>query len=459
MKKRVLFAIQYYSYFRPLIEVMRVIKARTEWEPVVYFSSVYATVAADMAVCDAEGIRCVKGFNGGWVEPVPVTVQPSVSGLKRLIRKIRCSLGNSFPWLLYWRIRQYAEELRRFRRVIDAEPFHLLVQGGDNVGSNTALFIKECHRRGIKSVVMPSWMVDANEAFENYACDEFHSLKMLSNRIFGWLFPNCLYAKNGHQIIRWHSSEVAAMKIFGVYPPKPWILHSGYADIIAVENQYVYDLMAREGLPSWQVMITGSVAIDVMTGLLKQVENGKSQLYAQFGLDIGKPFILTSLHPEYQRPGCEFRDYASLVEAWLLPLVKMGTHHVIVSVHPAVPLERVCYIEKFGVKIARQRITDLIPLCDFFVAYSATVQWAIACSKPVIGYDVYRFDYPDFRDAKAFYYVQSHEGYVAYIHRLTRDQEFFKNACIMQQSNAGYWGNTDGRGAERIIALFEGLMT
>ncbi len=36
---------------------------------------------------------------------------------------------------------------------------------------------------------------------------------------------------------------------------------------------------------------------------------------------------------------------------------------------------------------------SLVPLCSLYVAsVSATIRWAIACGKPVVNYDVYRFE-------------------------------------------------------------------
>ncbi len=52
---------------------------------------------------------------------------------------------------------------------------------------------------------------------------------------------------------------------------------------------------------------------------------------------------------------------------------------------------------RLGVRLVTDDIARLIPLCDVFVAsVSATISMALACGKPVVNYDVYRFRYDDF---------------------------------------------------------------
>ena len=77
------------------------------------------------------------------------------------------------------------------------------------------------------------------------------------------------------------------------------------------------------------------------------------------------------------RPECEFKEYNELADFWLSTLAKIKDHHVLVSLHPSVTYEGMKYLEKRGVTIVKEDISELIPLCDIFVAsVSSTIRWA-----------------------------------------------------------------------------------
>jgi len=463
MNHKILFVSHIDSYFITLIEVVRVIKAKTSFEPVVYFPRLYPTVESDIVICSKEGIRYIRGFVGEWTGLYQVPPQPSTKSIQGIIKKIRGIIGSTFLILLYRKIRSNLQELVSICSLLDAEEYHLLVQAGDNVGYNTALFIQECHKRGIPSIIMPAWMAGPLEAFEAFQNHPSNSLRKISNRIAGVFFPDFLYERKGHRIIRWHASDIFTMKIFRVSPPKPWVLNSGFADVIIAESTAVYDYMIREGIKPDQIELMGSISNDILSKTLHNAPEKKGHLCTDLGINKNKPIILTALPPDqfygYGRPQCEFKNYASFVEAWFAPLVKCITHNIVVSLHPSESFEKMKYIEQWGCKISRDRIINLIPLCDIFVAsISATIQWAIACAKPVVNYDAYKFEFTDYAQAKGVLYTEDFRVYEAFIDRLTKDLNFFEATRTLQARDSGNWGLLDGKGENRIIELFKRLI-
>ena len=69
-------------------------------------------------------------------------------------------------------------------------------------------------------------------------------------------------------------------------------------------------------------------------------------------------------------------------------------------------------------RIAARKTSELVPLCDLYVAsVSSTIRWAIACGKPVVNYDVYRYRYTDFISLDGVLIIDSpgvsdHQGFL-----------------------------------------------
>ena len=69
--------------------------------------------------------------------------------------------------------------------------------------------------------------------------------------------------------------------------------------------------------------------------------------------------------------------------------------------------------------MARLNTAELVPLCDVFVAsISSTIRWAIACGKPVVNYDVYRYRYTDFIGVEGVLTCEEQDEFVSVLRRL-----------------------------------------
>lgn len=457
--RQILFVVHVDSYFRNLIEVARLVAGHTVWKPLLYFPRLYPSVEADIETCQREGFDFVRGFSGTWqddfsrieAQPLPLASR-LMSGIKR-----------SFPVFLYGQIRHYLREIRRIRSFLDRTGASLLVVAGDNAGFDTALFIRECHRRGVLSVVIPAWMAGPLEAYNARAQSPQHDLDLPSNRICAALWPELVYQQGGHRIVRWHASEVVTMKLLGIFPPSPWALNSGFANAIVAESRAMFDYMTREGISPSQIRLAGSVSNDLLAAVCSEEVSRKRELYRLLELPEDRPLLLTALPPNqlygHGRPGCEFQEYGELVHAWLKELASCTTHNVVVSLHPSQQADAMRYIEDYGAKISTERVMTLIPLCDLYVAsISATIQWAIACGKPVVNYDVYRYGYTDYIGAKGVLLVENIDDYAAAVRRLAREPDFFESVRAIQAADAPYWGTMDGKSGERILELFAELM-
>jgi len=111
-----------------------------------------------------------------------------------------------------------------------------------------------------------------------------------------------------------------------------------------------------------------------------------------------------------------------------------------------------------GHALVTKTSTDLIPLCDIFVAsVSSVIRFALACGKPVIDYDIHKFRYNDYLNVPGVFITESQKEYQKILHLWTSNPEELVKVAHKQRLYAKRWGILDGKAGERILALFDEL--
>lgn len=448
------------SYFRNLIEVARTLSKEGVGLPTFYFPRLYPSVEKDIEVCRNEGFDFIKGFSGVWIDNFSVATENSSPSIFARMR--RYARENFFIDLL-GELKSKSFDKKRIRELLLQYKVSLLILAGDNVGYDTGLFIKECRINKIPSIIIPAWMAGPLEAFNAYRFSPKHKAGNLLNKLAACIWPQLLFTYDACTIVRWPAPEVLAMKFFGVFPPKPWALNSGSADKIFSESEAMSQYMIKEGIRSDQIKNTGSIAGDHLSIALKLQKQNRDIVYKTLGFVDDKPMLLCALPPNqlagYGRADCEFKSYDDLLGAWIQELSSCSTHNIVLSLHPSQKIDYIKDFELENVKISADKIFNLIPLCDIFVAsISATIQWAIACGKPVLNYDVYLYRYTDYLDAKGVLHVESFSEFSKLLKKLTRDLEFCESIRIQQSQDSSYWGILDGRSGARIADAIKNLL-
>jgi hypothetical protein len=174
--------------------------------------------------------------------------------------------------------------------------------------------------------------------------------------------------------------------------------------------------------------------------------------------------ILTALPPDFLdqpggRPECDFREFERLVDFWLNTCCSIPGHNVMVALHPSVAPADAVTFERHGARIASLNTAELIPLCDIFVAsISSTIRWAIACGKPVINYDVYRYRYTDFVGIEGVLTFEEQDEFISILRRITSDATYAMEIRRKQAAIAPLWGRLDGKSGQRMVELVRRLL-
>jgi hypothetical protein len=461
--KKVLIFIHFSTYFDNLFGVARTLSKREGFEPVIVFPQAYSNISRHVELCTLNKIKCLDG-DGTAINRIENFEKPFKKAAE--VKKKYGSILNG--------VKFFIKELQRFvsqykmlkarcskiQEILEREGADLIILGGDVVGHETTLTIKAAHSCGVRSLAIVNWL-GKYEAASIYYEDPSHQLRGPFGYLVKELFPKWIYTIQGKQILRIPAPDILAYELAKMSPPNPWILHSGDLDAIAVEGEVMRSDAILMGLRSDVVHATGIIQHDEMKWRVDNKENLRSNLYRQLNFGADKPLLLSALPPDFlytvngkpQCPNCDFKTYAELVEFWVKSIAQLSQFNIVITLHPSVNPENLKYIEKWGVRISQERTSDIMPLCDLFVAsISATINWAIACGKPVINYDVYRYRYTDYVNASGVLTMEEKNEFLSTLFKLN-DAEFFSQLTDKQVKEAALWARLDGLAAERILAL------
>lgn len=445
-----------------------------QFEPVVLFPINYSRKNDNILLCIHQGLQCLDE-NGHAInaETAEIAVRQSKlaasatqhpTSLRSNTLKILRFLQIDFVFGILYMVVYLKKRIAFARNVIQNHSISLVVLGGDLVHYDSSAFIRAGHELGIKSVIVPCTMSNALEMAESYYYDQRYNTKTLGNWLAAKLMPEWMYEHKGKKLLRTPADRAFAMYIMRLSPPFPWINNSSFADAIAAESEMMKLYYTREGIPATQITVTGSPSHDILASGRTDFEARKRNVLSTLGLDPGKPLILSPLVPnqhylEGGRPDCTFDTYEHLVEFWMHAVSKLSPHYsVVVNLHPSVKIADYKKYEKYGLLVTDNDIASLIPYCDFFVAsVSSIIRWAIACGKPVLNYDVYKFRYTDYLYQPGVITVEDKEEFAELLQKFGFDSSYLAELRIKQEIFANKWGILDAHAHSRLIKLFSSL--
>jgi hypothetical protein len=453
---RILFAVHTSTVF---VEPFRLAKllAREGMEPIFTFAFDHWTADSFAQECDRAGIPVHKPrqLTGVW------------NRLSSKLIWLTRGLHHRWGW---WGAHFLAElldlrtSLARVNAAFDTLHPDLLVMSIDLAGYDTGAYVKVAHQRGCRVLLISSIMSIGLDTAEVYYHNRDYHVRGCTRRWLARAFPHWLLTHRGRDILRCPPGRVLAMELLRIAPPKPWLFNSSWADAFNMESDGMCEYYAAAGIPREQMVVTGSTSDDVMAAAQAQMVERRENLCRSLGLPADRPLILTALPPDFLdqpggRPECDFREYGALVDFWMKTCCSVPGHNVIIALHPSVPPADAVKFERYGARVAPLNTAELVPLCDVFVAsISSTIRWAIACGKPVVNYDVYRYRYTDFIGIEGVLTFEEQDEFVSVIRRITSDPAYAMEIRQKQVAVASLWGRLDGKSGQRMVDLVRRLL-
>jgi hypothetical protein len=450
------------THFSELLRVARVLKDSRRFRAVFFFAREGPISRDTLATCAREGFACLDTFG----DPVCAPSADETSATSRLHkprtpheghRKLRKTAFRSL-----WGVGQYLLKRSTAQRVMRQYCPVLIILAEENVGYATEVVVRVAQTQGARALVMPYTLATALEAAEALYHDQRCQVRTPWRRLFAKVFPHWVYEHRGVRLLRLPLKQALALELLGLAPPQPWVLHGGSADALAVESDAMLGYYQKLGLPAAKLVRTGSLADDTLAATHRDRAALRQRLCEELGLIPHHPIFLSAMPPDQlvkTRPQCDFANYDDLINFWLGALSRLAGVNNVLLLHPRTKPDAFAHAARFGCHVARWDTARLIPLCDVYVAsVSATIRWAIACGKPVLNYDVYRYRYIDFVDVPAVLTVEEQSDFTRHLERLAADELFLRDLTAQQASSSRQWGNLDGQASTRLLRLCDQLI-
>lgn len=466
--RRVLLVSHVSTHFRELRRVAQLLANTTGWQPLLWFSRPYAHVGGDLAWARERGLECLGAVH----ESTSISDEPLPSAGWEVLRGLASLFPEALKTLPRTLIRRPVAR-RRFQRLrasasalIAETRAELVVVAEDSLDLGTPLMVQAAHARGVPVVVVPFTIPNPGEPAEAFFHNPTRQVRF-GNRGFAKRHPRWIHEHRGRQLLRMPVGDALAAEDEGVGPPFPWILNSGATDAIAVESPAMAEIYRRFGFPEAQLVVTGALAEDDLARSMAGADAGRAALRKELDLPATGPLFVCALppdqHPQREPGTCEFPNHAAVVRFWIEALLAVPGSAVVANAHPRTDPDVVAFLEGLRApdgrraRLVRRDIASLIPICDVYVApASATIRLSLACGKPTVNYDVYRFRYDDYRDSPVRP-VEDGAAFRELVRRLGTDAAFLAEVAAKTAADRERWGRLDGRSGERMLALFERL--
>ncbi|MGE0456279.1 MAG: hypothetical protein AB7O37_20840 [Vicinamibacteria bacterium] len=355
---------------------------------------------------------------------------------------------------------QYVARRRRYRAWLRRTKPDIIVLPEDVVGYVTPLVILAGHDLGIPSLILPYTMANQLEAFQSLKSNPAYSLDSPSNRLAGLLFPSWVMRRDGAAVLRLPAPYVIGHAVTGTAPPDPWMMNSGFANRIAVENQVMLDYYTQAGIPASKLEVVGALSDDDLARQRAEKPQALARLKAELGISGDLPLLLIGGCPNQLgvAPGFDFAGYDEMVAHMLGCLEPLRQHYIILMrPHPNF-VELRSTFEARGIRCSMLETARLVALSDVYIAFaSATLRWAVACGIPSINYDAFHYDYGDYKAAPGVLNVSRPEEFRQAVAQLAPSSDAYRALLAASKGEQGRWGRLDGRSAERIEGLIERL--
>jgi hypothetical protein len=334
----------------------------------------------------------------------------------------------------------------------------VVLVGEDGLGGNASVIVA-AREAGARVVIIPYEFSTRTQILEKIAgtpeAREAHRCNGPGARTLARWFPKWATVHNGEKIVRMNPEFALAREAHGLAPCNPWTVHGGHADILAAESEAMLEHYRREGLPESKLRLVGALGADDVASFMQGDPASMASFQSGTKRLRGSTAVLCALPPDYtdERPGlAAFASYRELIDAWLAALTALPDAKLTFQLHPALRPEDAALVRE-RVPVSDANITQLIACCDILVtSVSSIIRLAIAARKPVVNFDVYRFNYPDYVGAPGVFHVRDPADFRNVLAGLVSGA-LYDEAIASMKTSSHRWGTMDGKSGERLNAL------
>lgn len=457
-KEYVLFVVLLKANLLETLPIAHALKKEARYEPLYFVESKARDLLLPILL--EEGFKAVDPAGNlittySAIEKSATHESPQKSSIKKKVFSYMPLLVRY--WLLLSskkkRMQAFLKEYQNIRAIITI--------GDRHIGFETAL-ISLGRACGIPILIVPFAMSFPQASAEPRSrLPDFkkkYGVYSLHAKVIALLFPRWVYRHKGKKIFFRPPLEAFAAFCLGMMPKNPWIIGGGNAVKMAVESEAVRSMLISQGMNEDKMIVTGKPSLDAIASLLSSIDC--NVVRKNLGIKNTERMILCSVPQLAEHDLLSWERHWEEMEFLFMTMAQQQNVKVVLSLHPKSdrkeyePLAMRC-----GVTITTERIYDVLPACDIFVAtYSSIVAQAIALKKPSIVVDFYDLDYPLYEDTPGVMIVKSHEVFKNIIGQLLEDGDVYAKVVSDLKIQESHWAILDGHNTARVVAELNNLI-
>ncbi|QJB56571.1 UDP-N-acetylglucosamine 2-epimerase [Pseudodesulfovibrio sp. zrk46] len=304
--------------------------------------------------------------------------------------------GSKFESKVDQHMKAHASLVTRHRKFLDEVKPDYIFTESDRSSADLLLLLQECKKRGVK-IVLPHlvWSSAHGELWfnrvrygrcllSNFQLTRFSSAQ--KKKMFGEIENHAYRGVTFFPV----AETVALNKSVANFTPS-WVSGTGMADVVCVDSEFTRKRIVSQGVPESKICEVGDVSYDYLYACQVDREARLKSLRSVYQLAEGRKIVICSL-PQYIKLNFDSKkQYCQEMDA-LLERIALPDVECLVSLHPMARENEIKHVlDKHGAKVLKERLFDVLPLADAFVASaSSTLTWALAAGVPAINIDYYR---------------------------------------------------------------------
>ena len=271
-------------------------------------------------------------------------------------------------------------QLAACRELLRTERVAALVLTGDRHLGREASLVKAANEAGIPSLISPYALSDP----DSDALSRGHLEVRRATRALALARPNWTHTYEGRSLFFERPDVMLAAAAIGVLPDRPWSIGGGHASRMAVENEPSRRARMAEGVPPEKLVVTGRPSLDSLARA--SAPERTRALRDAYGVRPGERLLLCAVPQLGEHGLLPWPRHWEEVERLLRAFAGLEGVQTVLSLHPkSDPTEYLPRAARFGAQLASERVYELLPACDLFVAtFSSTVIQAAALGKPTV---------------------------------------------------------------------------
>jgi hypothetical protein len=368
--------------------------------------------------------------------------------------RVKKNFGSKLQSVIKFVVSHKAEK-QKYRTHFEENRYSLLLVCEDGLGGPIPL-LAEARKRNIPSAILPYEYSTKESIFKSLSpTSEIRKVRGVLEWTVSMLFPSWVEDFSGEKYLRLSPAQILYREITGLSIPRPWTVHGGHASLLLAESDFMKNHYLREGVPHDKIRKTGSLVHDE----LAKIKISRTDFRKKTKSHPEMMRVAVSLPPSYfpsLNKAVEFPTYSDLIIAWVKVMSGQKGITVTYQAHPhtnSSDLEIICEL----VELSDEPIVEIISDCDLLItSYSSIIRMALVLGKPVINFDVYGFDFPDYKNVTGVTEISRMKDLDKSISEILEAATYPQLTKVLSE-RAGEWGWLDGNSWPRVQSSLEQL--